>query len=62
MVQILILVNLFTCSFAGLGVITKKTLYPGEYVLHYSGDYLDSDPGGSDDYIYELMHKNKHYW
>jgi len=52
-----------TCYFTGLGVITKRDIFPGEYLAYYSGVYLERDPDGlNDDYIYEFHHKKKTYW
>lgn len=49
--------------FLGKGVISTKDISAGEYILFYSGTYLEHDPGNEDDdYVFEVIANAKKYW
>ena len=50
--------------YTGNGLFTTKRLEQGEYVLAYTGLYLENEPPAdtNDDYVYEVYHNKKKYW
>lgn len=54
--------SLFCFSFTGKGVVTKKDINFGDYILHYTGKYSTEDFEGDDSYVFETKYKNVIYY
>ena len=61
MVYVLMMVIVF--FYSGKGLFTTKKLEAGQYVLPYSGVYLENEPADSEDnYVYEVSHNKRKFW